>query len=260
MNLLLRTEPKPTTTLRSLPPSEDAIQDYLDRLVAPLIGTVPNEERWRLREETRFHLERLRDDYVAEGRTDREAGHLAIAAYGSASETADRFIETWFRKQPIGPIAAKLGHANSIAFVAFGLTELMCTALMMSRIYLPSGSVWKYAMNPATFHEFIPREVPTPELTPLYVLTIVAAVLGPWIAGAIIGIRVPLRAGRAAYQGLLPCIVYSFLAGIVTLPSKELAAFAVLQLIYWLPAGMLSAHFAMLWQRDRRRRAEEALP
>ncbi|MDX2065501.1 MAG: hypothetical protein SFX74_07160 [Fimbriimonadaceae bacterium] len=257
MNLLQRTDVPPTSIPRALPPSEDAIQDYLDRLVAPLIGTVPNEERWRLREETRFHLERLRDDYAAEGRTDREAGQLAIRAYGSASETADRFIETWFRKQPIGPLAARLGHANSIAFVAFGLAELLCTALMMSRIYLPSASVWKYAINPATFHEFIPREVPVPELTPLYLLTVIAALVSPWIAGAVIGLRVPLRAGRAAYQGLLPCIVYSFLAGLVTLPSKELAAFAVLQLAYWLPAGMLSAHFAMLWQRDRRRRAEE---
>ncbi|RYG37732.1 hypothetical protein EON81_05765 [bacterium] len=230
----------------------DVIDEYLECLIAPLVGVVPYPERTRLREETAFHLERLQDDYRSEGLAAEDAARQAVDDYGSSRQIADDFLESWFRKSSDRPLSRRFGHGSVIAFTTFALAQTVCVAIFQARIYLPSNSALSFAVSPAWFNEIFPPSVTVPEFTPLYALMILAALVSPILAGAVVGRSVPIHAARAAYQALLPCILFTFVSGVLLLPAKELLIFAVLQTVYWLPAGALSAALVSLYIRQRR--------
>lgn len=236
----------------SVPGTDAVIDEYLERLVAPLVGTVPYAERARLKGEAAFHLERLREDFLAMGFESEDASRKAVATYGVSRRMSDDFLESWFKKQARGPLSRRLGHANAVAIGAFGLAQLVCVVVFQMRVYLPSESVFRYAIRPSLVHEFVPISVPIPELTPLYLLMLLAVVLAPALAGWFVGSRVPIHAARAAYSGMLPCILYSLVMGTMMLPMKELLLFAVWQVFFWLPVGAGVATVASSFCRFRR--------
>lgn len=232
--------------------SDDLIQGYLDVMISRLVGFVPAGERARLRLETQFHLERLREDAIRTGEAPLEAARHAIREYGCPLEIAEMTVDQTFRRQFRSQWIQKLGPANAIAFVVFGLAELACFLLFQYRTFEPVESAFRYAIDPALIPDAIRPFLPIPEVTPVYTGHLLLMIFAPMVAGWIVGRRVPIRASRAAYQGMLPCILYSFVAGLLSLPVQEMLGFALLQIVWWLPTGMAAAYVATLVERDRR--------
>jgi hypothetical protein len=232
------------------------VEDYLDRLMVPLVGVVPARERLRLRQEAFDHLGYLRERYLAEGFAPASAERAALDAYGSPVSVANQFLESWYRKERSGPLFQRFGRANVTAFSVFAALQFMTCVLLLLRVYLPSESVFHYAIDPAAFYRFMPNWMPLPEWTPLFSAVVLAVLFAPLIGGWIVGALVPVRSTKAVYQGLMPCIVYSFLAAIVLLPAREMLMFSVVQLFYWLPAGMMMARISSVVMRDWRMHRE----
>lgn len=230
----------------------EVIEEYLECLTAPLVGVVPFVERSRLREEAAFHLERLQDDYRQRGLTSKEAALQAVSDYGPSQRVATEFLDSWFRKSSDSALSRRFGHGKVIAFTAFALCQLVCTAVFQMRVYLPSRSAWNFAIQPAAFNEMFPPSLPVPEVTPLYATMLIAAFGSPFAAGALVGRLVPVHAGRTVYQALLPCILFTFVSGVLLLPAKELLVFGVLQTVFWIPVGSISASLVSLYVRQRR--------
>jgi len=234
-----------------LPPDAE-IDRYLELFGAQLLGVVPFNQRYRLRNEAAFHLERLRDDLIAEGHDRREAVRRAIVAYGPAEQLAEQYIKSWFEKSAGGVLAKRLGKGNAIAFVAFALAELICVGLFYGRIFVPVESVFRYTVDPTVFPASTLNAVPIPDSSLFFAVLATVVLVAPILAGAWVGAKVPIHPMRAVYHGLLPCILYSFVSGVLVLPSRELLLFALVQLVYWLPVSLAVAHFARLHVRALR--------
>jgi hypothetical protein len=64
---------------------------------------------------------------------------------------------------------------------------------------------------------------------------------------------VPVRPHASVYRVLMPLVVASYLIGILLLPVTDGIVFAVVQTVYWLPAGCGTAY--LVSQASRRLRA-----
>lgn len=236
------------------PPSfeDPRIGEFLDVLNAPLVGWVPYAERARLREETRFHLERLVDEHRPGG----DPVAAALREFGPPEAAGRAFLEAWSRKRARGPLDRRLGFGAVRALAAFGLAELLIVGLLVARVYAPVDSVDRYLVDPALFHDLFPSFVPVPERAATYTGLASLVLAAPVVAGAAVGRVTPIRAWAAAYAGVLPCAAYSLLAGLVLFPSREAVAVGLVQLLWWIPAAALSAEVASVLARRRGWRME----
>jgi hypothetical protein len=241
----------------SAPPAAwERLDSYLEALTAPLVGVVPPVERARLKQETLFHLERLREDAEREGFTGYAAVEKAIETYGAPPMVAERFLESWGRRAEDGPLIRRYGRDRLIGLGVFGVAQTLCVIVFQMRVFLPSDSVFRYAINPALLREILPPGFPLPELTPLYFLAVLCAIALPVVAGWIVGLLVPFRPGRAALVGVIPATLYSVVSGVMLLPMKEMLYLALGQILWWIPISVASAWFASLAARERGRARE----
>jgi hypothetical protein len=115
-------QPRPFSTYNSLTSPEEetdeaeqiaraAIEDYLDRVCAPLIETMPYADRLQLRREITGHLQSLRDAYEEMGESRDQATQNALAKFGEPEAVARLWrptqatvrrpvrVKRWFQKQ-----------------------------------------------------------------------------------------------------------------------------------------------------------------
>lgn len=236
------------------PGTNPRIEDYLDRLAAPLVGVVPAEDRLRLRAEAAAHLERQAERAVLTGEDENEAIDRAIEAYGPAPVVAHEYLETWFENGVSGPLYARFGRANLIAFSRFAVAHIVFGILLQVRVFLPSEAAYSLPISPAETRRLLPAPLPVPEDPTFGLLSTAYLLLAPLVAGWMTGIAIPVRAGRSVAHAMLPIVAFSFCAGSLVLPMTEGIAFAFVQVVYWLPAGMLAAH---LGRAHARLRAQE---
>ncbi|MDX1934114.1 MAG: hypothetical protein SFU56_16055 [Capsulimonadales bacterium] len=223
--------------------ADEMIQDYLDYLCAPLAGIVPFRERQRVREDALYVIGRQRNAYLIEGLTEPEATRLAIARYGESREVGQRVVECWFEHQPCGPLARYIGLGNAIGLICFGQATLWGMLLVLWRIHHPEErSLWFAGLSPGQVRQFIPEPLPIPEPNLALGLLLGIMLLGPVLAGALVGHYVPVHPVRAVRNVLFPLTCASFVLGVYTLPASEGLLFALCQLLWWLPVGTLTAH------------------
>ena len=112
---------------------DSRIEDYLDRVSAPLVEWVPYARRAELRAELRGHLEALAASYRELGSEPDLATEEALRQFGDPRELALRYADEWRRSVPGGsppPIWPDL----FVALGCFGLlTPLHSMLDMMTR-------------------------------------------------------------------------------------------------------------------------------
>jgi hypothetical protein len=249
-------EPSPNDRSNTQNPE---LQKYLSELARRVWGTVPAADRDSFLDEARNHLEQAVRYFQEKGESSSEATRLAIARYGSAKEIAEEFMASWFQYQSPTPLSKHFGRANLVAYGWFQILEVFFFVILQLNVYLPSESAYHVPfganMAPAKIRSVWPAPLPFPDLDPRFFMVVALPVLAPIIAGLIVGRMVPTKAAVAVYRGLTPLILFSFLIGALLLPVTDGILFAMLQLVYWLPVGCLSAHVTSTWLRSRRNRA-----
>src|SRR5262249_21729865 len=109
---------------RSRPAEAEAadprIEDYLDRVCAPLVEIVSYETRQELRAELRAHLESLVASYLELGSDPGRAVTVALRQVGNARLVADRYAEL---SAGVSPPGASLSAWAGVlaAFLGFSL-------------------------------------------------------------------------------------------------------------------------------------------
>jgi|GEM_PF-776875 hypothetical protein len=234
------------------------IEQYLDRLCAPLAGVLPPAERCRLREETGGHLESLARAYTHEGREPVEAARLAVEKFGECGAVGEDFLEAWFAHQPRGALAQRIGLANARALTCFGAANLTAALLLLVRVCWPSAEPYTFGLSVAQARQIVPEPLPLPDLSPASLALAVVALVGPPAAGWAAGTWVPVRPVRAVLRVQVLLTLYTFALGAQLLPLREGILLGVFQVVYWLPAGAGAAHLAAALTRRRRQRWHEA--
>lgn len=250
-------EPWTVLEMQEPPTADELTEDYLDRLAARMVGRLPARERLRLKDEARFHLERLAGQYEIEGQDGKSAMEKAMRRYGPPVQIADEFIEAWYEAQDERGLHRRFGRANFTAFVFLGAAQLLYVILLQIRVFMPSGAAYAFPLSPGAARTLLPDPLPLPqsviELLSLYGYPLVA----PIVAGWLVGVAVPVKAERAVTSALMPIVLYSFVMGVLTLPQTAGVLFALFQLAYWLPVGALAAWIANYVVAGRRARREE---
>jgi len=99
----------PASSETPSPDQNSILADYVDRLVAPLVGLVPYERRERFRSEVLSHLEALTEDHISTGLSADEAANKAVREHGAPRPISEKFLETWFEKGARGPLSQLRG-------------------------------------------------------------------------------------------------------------------------------------------------------
>jgi len=208
--------------------ADDQIEDYLDHLCAPLVGTVPLAERRNLRDEVRSHLEALAAEYGFQGMTPAEATAAALQELGEPWQVGQTFLREWLQGCPHTPPVRLTRQATLRAFGFFGVAALPTWALLEHRALDPSAT----------------------DLTPWLVLL---AALSPLVAGTLLGLGLPPRMGRGLCWALGVLTLHALAAGALLLPQSDGFGFALCLPLWWLPGGWLSATAAAHLVRSHRR-------
>lgn len=219
---------------------------YLAEIASVLGDSIPREERESFIEETRTHLEQAIRDGVSRGETLAEATQDAIYRFGKARLNAEDFVQSWFQYRARTPMSRRLGRANLIAYGFFQIAVVLYYLVLQLNVFLPSEAMYRipWRMSPLQIREVWPEPLPFPDFTPAFFVTIGWPILAPIVAGWLVGRLVPVRAAAAVYRGLTPLIIVSFVMGALLLPMTQGLLFALFQVVFWLPAGCLSAHLA----------------
>jgi hypothetical protein len=117
-----------TTCPSAALPSDSRIEDYLDRVCAPLVESVPCARRGELRRELREHLEALAASYEEVGSEASVAVEAALQQFGDPRELARRYADEWRNGTECGtspPIWPDL----CVALGCFGLLSSFHTLL-----------------------------------------------------------------------------------------------------------------------------------
>lgn len=244
--------PFPNPGARPDVPEERLLDDYVDRLRAPLVGTVPLERRQRFLSEVAGHLEALVEDYRQEGEAPDSAARRAIREHGKPGQLAEDFLAAWFQKGARGPIERRFGRANCTAFGAFVVAQAAYLLVLQVRVFEPNGAFYRFPFSPGQIRQVWPAPLPYPEASPWFAFLVCYPILAPFVAGWWTGRRVPVRAGMAVYHALVPLILCSFAVGACLLPVTEGILFALIQLFLWLPVGSLAAHVSSVLARTGR--------
>lgn len=208
---------------------EDAlVEDYLDHLCAPLVGIVPLAERRDLRAEVRGHLEALAAEYGFEGQPPSEATTAALLELGEPWQVGQTFLREWLQGRPDVTPARLTRQAAFRAFAFFGVAALPSWALLEPHALDLSAS----------------------DLTPwLWLL----AALAPLLAGMLTGLAPQPKMGRGLCWAVGALTLHSLAVGALLLPQTDGFGFAFCLLLWWLPAGWLSATATAHLVRSHRR-------
>lgn len=240
------------------------IGDYLDHVCARLVGFIPYAERQSIREEASFHLHRSAGASLLQGADPEEAARRAIEEYGDSRVISDDLLEAWMHRRVKTRLTRFAGWSVVCALACFTLANAWIAILEQVHIAyvgLQSTSApVTFGLTPAEIRHFIPRPLPLPESSPTFVLLMASLVLAPLVAGWVTGWLAPVHPVRATYHVQIGLTVYSFLSGFLMLPACYGLLTAVLQLLYWLPAGCLAAHFGAAVRRWHACRYEWGTP
>jgi hypothetical protein len=207
----------------SAPPlaCDEALEDYLDRVCAPLVELMPYPARQEMRAELRAHLEARAEVYEEEGDSPGAALHRALRQCGEPALIARHWREEWERSQPA---AGTTRPAARMALRVFGLAF---------------GITWPTLSYLAT----------SPSPGPALRLVVAALLLGaPITLGAVVGSRRPRRAMLGTFWALSallgPITAVAACAALTTGMSPASPLEAALAHIIWLPLGPLGAGLA----------------
>ncbi len=236
--------------------ARELLEDYLDRLAAGLVGRLPLSERLRLKDEAAFHLERLQNQFRAEGLDALAATRCAVERYGSPHRMAEDFVEASFENAIPSPLFRFFGRGAFTAFAIFAAAQLVFMTLLQLRVFLPSGAAYALPLSPGTARTLLPDPLPLPERPGEFVLLYGYPFVAPILAGLLVGALIPARAGRRAAFAIMPIALYSFVVGALTLPQTAGVLFALVQVVWWIPVGAGTASLASTLSAVRRGRRE----
>ncbi len=202
--------------------------DYLDHVRAPLVGIVPYAERESLCLEVEAHVAALADEYGFQGQTPLAAMQAALADFGEPWPIGQAFLQEWLQGSPVVAPARLTRAAAFRAFAFFGVAALPSWALL----------------------EHLALDTSASDLTPWFWLL---AALSPPPAGALLGWGLPARMGRGLCWAVGALVLHALLTSALLLPDTTGFGFALCLLLWWLPAGWLSATAAARLARSHRR-------
>lgn len=205
----MRHELQDTTDEVTLP-----IEDYLDRVVAPLVEEVPHARRRELRAELGAHLEALVAAHLELGATPEAAVSAALQQFGSPRQVGREWLRAWRQVEPTRP-ASPLRTAG-VGFLCFLTASLFAWTANSTAVAIGSNQVGGWLL----FN----------------------SVLFPVAAGLLTGI---LSRRRHGFGALLGCAAAAFLCAVFgalqagsewSAPRHfPLAVLAATQVVFWLP-------------------------
>jgi hypothetical protein len=211
----------------------ERVEDYLEHVSAPLVGIVPYAERQGLRREVEDHLWQLIGEFQTTGLAVEASTDEALREHGEPWSIGRRFLDEWCQRAPHRRVACRVSADTLRGFAWFGIATVP-TLLMMEA------------------HALLLNDTQRSQLAPFLTLL---AVLAPFIAGGLTGLTVRIRAATAVARALQALTIMTVGAGLLILPQTEVLYFALFQLLFWLPAGCVSAslaaNFALCWRRER---------
>ncbi len=205
---------------------EEALEDYLDYLCAPLLGVVPYPQRQRFRREAADHLLALAEDFAAEGFSPEDALSRALREYGEPWRLGQSFADSWHTGSSPRYSVRFADAATVRAFGCFGVCSVLCLLLMEQSVFQP-----------------------LPAATSLIA---VLAILSPFLAGVLTGLGLHARPGLGICRAVGTLAAASGVIGLLLLPHPEALQFALFQLAVWLPLGALSAVVTAALKRQHR--------
>ncbi len=231
------------------------IEDYLDHLYAPLVGIVPLERRQRLRMEAQDDIEGRMESFLCDGIEPMEAATKALEVYGDTDKLSEHFIEEWVRYQPKGWLERQMGLPLSYAAFFFIQAYLWALLLMQYRMMTPASEGLKITIPLTEFRaHYWPEPLPLPETSASWGLLWLYALVAPFIAGWLTGSRAMVQAWKCTLSVQSWLVLLTFVAGAAMLPVTEGIFLALIQLVWWVPMGTLTAHVAGVLARRRRLR------
>ncbi len=242
----------------SLKPSfEELTKPYLTALRVGLIGRVPVDVEQAFLSETEFWIERQTYDFFVQGSELEDAVKLAIARHGSPRTLAITLSEEWFESGVDSPLLRKVGRGNAIAGTIFGFGNLVSIVLLQLALFFPSDRA-NLPFSPAVVRSVVPESMPLPGLDWQFLIPAAAVFLLPVILGMIVGTQIPVRASSAVYRAMCPVVLSAFSLGCLLLPNTTGLLFALIQTVFWLPAGCLAAHLTSTFARHRRAKTKRS--
>lgn len=198
-------------------PVQAQIEDYLDYLCAPLLGTVPYPQRQRFRREAADHLFGLAEDFAAAGSlTPEDAVAQALREYGEPWPLGQSFADAWRTGEEHRYRVRFADPATVRAFGCFGVFTVATLLLLETSLLQPGASSWQPYM-------------------------VCLAVVSPLIAGVLTGFGLHSRMRSGILRAVGTLAAASGVVGLLLLPHEEGLQFAAFQLLFWLPVGTLSA-------------------
>lgn len=195
--------------------AQEQMEDYLDYLCAPLLGTVPYSQRQRFRREAADHLWGLAEDFAAEGFSNADAVSHALCEYGEPWRLGQSFADSWQRGGERRYTLRFADAATVRAFGGFGVFSVLTLLWIEQSVFQPGSST-----------------------LPLAACLAVAA---PFLAGVLTGLGLHAHPGLGIVRAVGTLAAASGVIGLLLLPHPEALQFALFQLLFWLPAGALSA-------------------
>jgi hypothetical protein len=197
--------------------SDPRLEDYLDQVVAPLVGWVPYGARSELRAELQGHLESLVVAYQELGSSPEAAVRAALAQSGDPELISREWVREWERILPPRK-APSAWRSLLVAAGAFGFATNLALGLLVA---VQDTGVLNQPWHYGLFY------------------TVLAAVL-PFLAGLTTGLLSPVRPARAVCSALVLLIPPTTLVLPWLLRYTPLDVALVigwLQSLFWIPIG-----------------------
>lgn len=196
--------------------SEQAqLEDYLDHVLAPLVGTVPYDRRKELRAELTAHLEALVEARTELGETREQAITAALRQFGNPASIGGEWLGEWRPKSGFPLRTARLAMAY----------------------FLPASLL-------AWFVITVLSPVQTPPAV-FFVLTVI-----PTFTGFIVGLLARNRPAAGTLFGVLGLALLTGVLGLIeafvfgrleqAVPAP-LSGLAAMELCIWAPIGAIAA-------------------
>lgn len=191
------------------------VEDYLDHVLAPLVGRVPYDRRKQLRAELTDHLEALVEARTELGESREEATAAALRQFGDPTKIAGEWLGEWRPKSAFPPRSARLAAACFLPASAL--------AWFIATVTGPGQS------PPSVF----------------FVLTVI-----PIFTGFVAGMLARSRPGAGTMFGVLGLALITGLLGMIEVfvfrriehqVTMPLAILAAVEACIWAPIGAIAA-------------------
>lgn len=191
------------------------VEDYLDHVLAPLVGSVPYERRRELRAELGAHLEAMVEARMELGESREEASAAALRQFGNPARIGSEWLGEW---------RPKAGFPRRSVLIA-----LKCFA-------------------PASVLAWVTATLGGPAAAPAVVFFVLAFI--PTVTGFVAGLLAPSRPGSSTLFALLGLALVTGIAGwmeafvlgrLESPVAFPLAALAMAQVCAWAPFGSIAA-------------------